>query len=228
MTTVITRLYGDQQSARGVRERLYREGFPRHSMSLITLASGDTADDLRRKLDVALVPEEAANVYAARISEGASLVVVRATYKPLNAVRIADETFASSGALPVNLPNESFKIRPPRDHAPRINKEHPRFFTRSPDPDHVGGPLADQFGFRNLSAQRRRDSVIRNPKRIFGEGLMRRRSGSSVISGGTFISRFFWPADVLSKEERKPSVIKGGGHPFSQLLRWPTISWRAD
>ena len=36
MTTVITRAYADEKSAMGVRERLYRQGFPRHQMSLIS------------------------------------------------------------------------------------------------------------------------------------------------------------------------------------------------
>ncbi|MEM9971976.1 MAG: hypothetical protein AAF762_12885 [Pseudomonadota bacterium] len=224
MITVITRLYGDAKSARGVRERLYREGFPRHSMSLISADTDEKQADIQRKLEGALVPEEVSQAYVSRVLEGASLVVVRATYKPLNAVRIAEETFATSGALPTNLPVEKFRIRPPADRAPRVNKEHPRFFTRPPGSDHLGGPLADQFGFRTLSAQQRRDSVMRKPRRIFGEGIMRTRSGTSVISGRFFLSKYFWPAPLLSSDERKRSVIEGGGNPLSRLLGWSTLS----
>lgn len=224
MITVITRLYGDTKSARGVRERLYRVGFPRHSMALISADTDDTESDIQRKLARALVPEEASKAYVSRVLEGASLVVVRATYKPLNAVRVAEETFATSGALPTNLPVEKFRIRPPADHAPRIKKEHPRYFTRPPDGDIVGGPLAGQFGFRTLSAQQRRDSVVRKPRRIFGDGIMRTRSGTSVISGSFFLSKYFWPAPLISRAVRKRSVIEGGGNPLSHLLGWSTLS----
>lgn len=224
MTTVITRLYADRQSARGIQERLYREGFPRHQLSLVTMDEGDTSEQLKRRMERALVPDEAAEAYAARVAEGASLVVVRATYKPLNAVRIANETFASSGALPVNLSSQEFKVQTPKDHAPSILKDHPRFFTRPPTGDHIGGPLSDQFGFRLLAAHKRRDSVLKDGKLFFGDGVIRGRQSHSVLKPGTFISKFFWPMPLLTKRKRRNSVIHGGGHPLSRLLGWPTLT----
>ena len=220
MTTVITRLYGDEQSAKGVRERLYREGFPRHMLSLVT--PGDR--DVHAKIERALVPAEAAATYAARVSEGASLVVARATYKPLNAVRVANEVFETSGAMASGLDEDMFKVPTPIDKSPSIIKDHPRFFTMPPNRDHVGGPLSDQFGFRLVSAQKRRDSVLHDGKLFFGDGIMRNRKSNSVFRNGGFMSKYFWPMPMLSRKRRGLSVIPGGGQPFSRLLGWPTIS----
>ena len=220
-TTVITRLYGDAQSARGVRERLYREGFPSHTLSLVTAAAGDTADTIKLKMERALVPSEAAETYAIRVAEGGGLVVVRATYKPLNAVRIATETFETSGALPTNLPSQAFRIKTPKDHAPSILKDHPRFLTISPEEDLVRGFISERQGFRMLSAPRTRDSVIRGGKLFFGDGVVRKPRKLSTRRSGP-MSAMFWPMPLISRKERKSSVIKGGGNTFSRWLGWPT------
>jgi hypothetical protein len=220
MTTVISRLYADPQSARGIMERLYRQGFPRHAMSAIHPGDGD----LRARIERALVPADAAETYANRVREGATLVVVRADYRPLNAVRLANETFETSGAIRSGLGEESFRVQTPPDHAPSILKDHPRFFTMPPSDDHIGGPLSDQFGFRLLSSNRRRDSVLPDGKRFFGDGIIRNRKANSAFHGGGFMSKYFWPMPLITRKRRSNSVIRGGGHPFSRLLGWPTIS----
>lgn len=223
MTTVITRLYADRDSARGIMERLYRQGFPRHAMSVIGPGDGDHSA-LMRRMERAMVPDHAAEAYANRVAEGANLVVVRAGYKPLNAVRIADETFETSGALPAGMEEQSFSVQTPPDHAKSILKDHPRFLTMPPSGEHIGGPLSDQLGFRLISAQRRRDSVMHDGKRFFGDGIIRSKRKSSVLRNGGFMSKFFWPMPLVSRKRRGLSVIRGGGHPFSRLLGWPTIS----
>ena len=224
MTTVITRAYADEKSAMGIRERLYRQGFPRHQMSLISARENEGTHAIEERMRRALVPEDAARVYAQRVVEGASLVVVRATYKPLNAVRLANETFESSGAMDVGIYEQQFKVPTPKDHAPSVLKDHPRFFTMPPRGDHVGGPLSDQLGFRLLSAQGVRDSVIHGGKIFMGDGIIRNRKANSVFPGGGHMSRLFWPMPLLSKRKRGLSVTRNGGHPFSRLLGWPTIS----
>ena len=89
MITVITRLYPDEASARGIVGRLYRAGFPSNAVSMVGGGDGDA----ERKLSNALIPEDAVGPLAKKIKGGNSAVIVRATYKPLNAVRIATETF---------------------------------------------------------------------------------------------------------------------------------------
>lgn len=223
MITVITRLYGDEQSGRGIRERLYRQGFPRHVLTLITPADADGKAALQARMERALVPEDAAKVYAAHVAKGASLVVVRATYKPLNAVRIAKETFRTSGALDPGIEEEAFRVNSPPDHAPSILKDHPLFLTLPPDPDRDARPVSERLGVRLLSHPKRRDSVMRKPKRFFGEGIIRDRDSRSVLAPGTFVSKKFWPMPLLSDRKPHRSVIPGGGQPFSRLFGWPTV-----
>jgi hypothetical protein len=224
MTTVITRLYRDEASALGVRGRLSRAGFPRHALSLFSGEQGLSAGELQAKMERALVPSDAAKTYAARVADGASLVVVRATYKPLNAVRIANETFESSGALSSGLQTESFKVKTPPDHAPSILKDHPRFLTMAPGAVQSVPLVSEQLGLPLLSHPKRRDSVIHGGKLFFGDGIIRKKRSSSVLPEGSFMSRYFWPMPLISRRERGLSVIRGGGHPFSRMLGWPTLS----
>lgn len=220
MTTVITRLYSNDSAARGIRDRLFRQGFPTYVVSLVTARAGDTDDAVRARIEQALVPGEAASAYATRVAEGAALVVVRATYKPLNAVRLAKETFDSSGALPVNLPSQSFKVRTPRDHAPSVMKDHPRFLTPAPGQDGLTSTLSERLGLRLLSPQKRRDSVIHGTKLIFGDGVSRKQRKLSVMAARP-MSRLFWPMPLLSKTKRKSSVMRPGPV-LSRWLGWPT------
>ncbi len=223
MTTVITRAYADEQSAKGIYERLYRQGFPRHQMSLIS-ANGEAAGAIADRMKRAMVPDEVAGTYAERVAGGASLVVVRATYKPLNAVRIANDTFQTSGALDVGIHEQQFKMPTPIDPAPSVLKDHPRFFTTAPRSGHQGGPVTENLGMRMVSQHKTRNSAISGGKMMMGGKVKQGRNANSAISGGKYMSRAFWPGPLLSKRKRGLSVTQNGGHPFSRLLGWPTIS----
>ncbi len=219
MITVITRLYRDEASARGVVGRLYRTGFPKNAITLVSKSDGDVEGRIAR----ALVPEHVAEALAAKVEDGNSAVIVRATYKPLNAVRIANETFETSGAVSSGLEAESFRVKAPKDHAPSILKDHPRFLTL--DGSVRGGPtLSEQLGLRRLSPHRRRDSVINGGRLFFGDGVLRGRQAKASLKTGKFMSKAFWPMPLLSKKKEGLSVLPGGGHPFSRLMGWPTIS----
>ncbi len=221
MTTVLSRLYQTEHAARGMRDRLMRAGFPGYVLSLVAARDGDTDAAIKARMVQALVPEDAAEAYAARVAEGASLVVVRATYKPLNAVRIATEAFDSSGALPVNLPSQSFKVPTPRDHAPSVLKDHPRFLTIAPGQGGGAFLLSDRLGLRLLSPQKRRDSVLKDAPRFFGRAILRKKRKLSTMQPRP-MSRVFWPMPLLIHTSRKRSVVPGGGTVFSRWLGWPT------
>ncbi|MEM9426282.1 MAG: hypothetical protein AAGA06_06230 [Pseudomonadota bacterium] len=223
-TNVIGRLYKDEGSARGMRDRLYRAGFARHTLSLVTPQDAEGVDGLQAKIEEAWVPAGPAKHYAAKLAEGACLVVVRATYKPLNAVRIATQAFETSGAIPSGLNTDHFPINTPPDPTPSILKDHPRFLTMPPSPDDDRRLVSERLGFSTLSPPKRRDSVMSTPKRFFGEGISRKARKTSTLPSGTFMSQKFWPQPLLSKRKRSLSVIPGGGHPFSRLLGWPTTS----
>lgn len=219
-TTVLTRAYKDLASAKGMRNRLYRAGFPAHTLSVFSSEDG-TGEMLLSKMERGLVPHDAAKAYAAHIENGASVVVVRATYKPLNAVRIATAAFESSGALNSGLASERFKVKTPPDHAPHILKDHPRFFTLMPEDQMPMTPVSALFGWPTLAKPNARDSVQRPPKRYFGEGILRRERKRST-SRSEHLSKLFWPMPLLSTRKRGLSVIPGGGQPFSRLFGWST------
>lgn len=222
-TTVISRAYADERSAIGIQGRLYRQGFPRHQITVVS-PNGETTQKVTERLTRALMPEDAAKTYAARIADGASVVIVRATYKPLGAVRIANETFATSGALDIDLDEEQFRVPTPKDHAPSILKDHPLFLTMRPRGDVERGTMSEQFGLRLLSARKTRHSVISGGKLMLGGRVKTGRVATSAKRGGGYMSRAFWPMPLLSKKKRGLSVTRDGGHPLSRLLGWPTTS----
>ena len=225
MTTLLTRLYANETVAHDAMDRLFRAGFPRHVMRVIAARANEGRDGAMARIARSRVPERAASVYAEGVASGNALLVVAATYKPLGARKIGVKVLEGTDDLPTNLEQQDFKVATERDHAPRVLKDHPRFLTPSPDPDHVGGPLSDQFGFSMVSAMRRRTSATEGGGHILPFGnLMTRRSANSAMKGGGFMSRAFWPMKLITNKPRRSSVIRGGGTPFSRLFGLRTTS----
>ncbi len=224
MTHLLTRLYADEKTANAVQDRLLLAGFPRHTMRVFTLRDGEDRDGAMRRISAVRVPERAASVYAENVAAGNVLLTVTADYKPLGARKIGLKILAASDAMPTNLEEQDFKLAWVKDHAPSIMKDHPRLMTGEP---HYGAPRASfsaQFGFGTLSTKERRNKVGKGgPVLPFGT-LKTGRNANSAMSGGRHMSRMFWPMSLLSKGERRPSVIKGGGTPFSRLFGLRTIS----
>ena len=219
MPTVHTRLYSDVQSAEGIRARLYREGFPAYLLKVIP-----GGGDLKAAQEMMLrwqVPEKTAKSYISKMKTGASLVIVRADYRPLMANQIARETFRTSGALDIGLDQEEFAVKAPLDHAPSILKDHPRFLTQAPKQDAPRELVSERLGYRLLSAPSPRHSV-NDGKRVLGGRVKTDRRANSVLAGAPYMSQKFWPMRLLSDRKPGTSVIEGGGHPFSRLLGWPT------
>lgn len=227
MTTLLTRLYADERTANGVRESLYRAGFPRHVMRVISQRSGEDHESLSKRIAGARVPDRAASVYTESVVSGDVLLVVEAGFKPLGARKIGLQVLSETDSLPTNLESQDFTVAKIRDHAPRVMKDHPRFLTASPDPDHIGGPLSDQFGFSMVSATRKRTSAMSGGKQMFPfSSLMPKRKANSAIRGGRFYSRMFWPMKLVTNKPRRRSAMAGGGTPFSRLLGMSTTSSR--
>ncbi|MEM6386316.1 MAG: hypothetical protein AAF718_08790 [Pseudomonadota bacterium] len=223
-TTVIARLYRDAGSAQGIFGRLYRLGFPRHMIAIVTPEDAADMAGLQIKIEQALVPSEAAAHYAARVAEGQSLVVVQATYKPLNAVRRATETFETSGAVPSGLAEDRFYVSLPLDPTPSILKDHPRFLTPAPGQANGAGLFSERFGLRLLSPRKRRDSAIMGGRTFFGKPLIVKKERRSILPPNSYMSRYFWPTPLLSNKPRRPSILPDGGTPLSRLLGWSTTS----
>ena len=225
MTTLLTRLYKDESTANNVREQLFIAGFPRHTMRIISLRDGDSRNSLSARIQAARVPKRAASSYAENVTEGHVLLVVAATYKPLGARKIGLKILSGTETVESKLKTQDFSVPTIPDHAPSVMKDHPRFLTPSPDPDHVGGRFSDQFGFKLLSASRPRNSATRGGGHIMPFKKLRTgRRANSAMRGGSYISRIFWPMKLVTNNRRGMSVLRGGGHPLSRLLGLPTVS----
>lgn len=230
MTTVITRLYANESTARGVEDRLRWEGFPRSAIQVISAAPDQARDALAAKIIRARVAESTAPAYADKLGEGMALLVVRATYKPLGAVRIAKEVLERSNAIDAGIQPDEIYVKDGPDHAPSVLKDHPHFLTLPVLEDDIPrGPISAQFGFRLLSKRPRRLKVMRSGRRMSRMFwpmplVTKNRKARSAMSGTRRMSRAFWPGPLITSKPRRRSVIRGGGHPFSRLMGWRTIS----
>jgi hypothetical protein len=227
MTTIITRLFEDENTARYVAERVLFIGVPSRAISVISKDSAPDAKALKSKLAGAKVHEGAIDAYAKHIAKGNALVVVRATYKPLTAATKVRDLMKKRETIDVaNVVNDYYVADGPQK-TPSILNEHPLFLTvRMDRSGYEGGPVTRGLGIRLLSERKERSSAKR------GGGFMSRAfwpmplltskpRKSSVIKGGRPMSRSFWPMALLSSNKRSNSVIKGGDLPLSRSLGWP-------
>ena len=231
MTTVITRLFASEKTARSVTNRLHRERFSSRSYSVITEGDADSSAALVDRLERAQVDPAAAAAYAKHLTGDAALLLISVTYKPLGAAQIARGILAEYETIDVGTVPEDIYMPDGPEPAQSVLKEHPRFLTLTPDPDDPPrGPVTSGF-MKLLSPHRTKRSVIsgeRRMSRMFWPKplVSHKRSATSAISGGAHMSRKFWPQDLLSRKPRRNSVIRGGSLPFARLFGWPSISQR--
>ncbi|MBW4710219.1 hypothetical protein KX928_20725 [Roseobacter sp. YSTF-M11] len=230
MTTVITRLFEDEETARYVAEKIVFLGVPGRAVSVITKDSAADADALKSKMTRAQVHESAIDTYAKHVQQGKALVAVRATYKPLMAATKVRESMAKRDTVDVGDVVDDYYMADGPEPTPSVLKEHPHFLTvRIDKTGYEGAPISRGLGIRLLSARKKRDSAIRGggfKSRVFWPMplLSTKPRKSSVISGGRFVSQSFWPMPLLSRKPRSNSVIRGGDLPLSRALGWPPVS----
>jgi hypothetical protein len=230
MTTVITRLYDSEETAGATARRLNREGLPRHALQVIT-AKGLSREQIAERIRRASVHESAVPAYAEHVSAGDALLVVRATYKPLGAARIARDVTAKTKTRSVGNVVDDHYLPDGPDHAPSVLKDHPHMLSLDLDfGEYKGGPVSAEFGIPLLTRGHRS-----RPLRVSRGGghmskwfwpmplITRKRKADSAISGGRYMSKLFWPMPLLSRKERTRSVIRDGALPFSRALGLPTI-----
>ncbi|WP_187430971.1 hypothetical protein ROLI_021930 [Roseobacter fucihabitans] len=230
MTTVITRLFKDEASARDAAKKIMDRGVPRRACSVIASQEGEGAKDLKARLTSAKVNEAAVDPYAKHIDKGLAAVVVRATYIPLTAATIVRGMMAGFDTVGAGDVVDDYYMPDGPERTPSILLEHPRFLTVSPKrTEYEGGPITSGFGMRLLSVRRKRKSAISGggfkSRAFWPMPLLSTKSRKrSVISGGRHMSKSFWPMPLLSASKRSNSVIKGGDLPFSRALGWPAVS----
>lgn len=229
MTTVMTRLYADEETARRIERRLYLQGFPRRATEVIAKREGQGASALADRMTTAHVPEAAAGTYAEKVATGKALLVVRATYKPLGAPRIARETLADSPVVKSGLDEEEFYVDTGPERSPSILTDHPHFLTFPREeaemrPDLISASL----GIPLISRKGPKSTVYKGGRlmsKMFWPMPMviRKKSADSVIHGGRHVSKLFWPMPLVTDKPRRNSVIRGGDLPFSRVFALPTI-----
>lgn len=229
MATIISRLYGSEKAARALAKRLVWEGVPRRDVDVIVRQEGEAADALAARIRRLAVQDTAAARYAAGVADGATLVVVRATYKPLGAAKVARRMMDAAGPADVGLASEERKVAdvPSRSEGLSVLTGHPKILSLDlhPGEPRHGGTVTGALGFRTIGRRRdRRSSVIHGGAHMTPFRVTHGRSGrSSVYHGGRYMSRWFWPMPLVSTRERSRSVIQGPGEVFSRALGWSTL-----
>lgn len=222
MTTVITRLFTDETTARSAVDRLNFRGVPRRQCDVF-VAGVDAP-----KLEKAMVNADASATYLAALKSGQALVVVRTTYRPLGAARLTREILADRGAIETGgITEDYFVPGATYKHKTSILLDHPRILS-SPHEIKLRGPITPSFGMGLLKPHRTKRSVMsggRYMSRAFWPTklISQKARKPSVIHGGRYMSKAFWPRPLISNKPRRKSVIPGGGHPLSRLFGWRTV-----
>lgn len=230
MTTIITRLYSDEATARAVQGELTAAGFPESRTDVI----GEGAD-ARSAMVAAQVPADSAATYADAMAPGNALIVVRAPVVPFGIARKAMGIVDAHGPLDAGVANENVYLREDggtgtdsgatsRMVAKNVNTDHPLYLTPKPDSGSWRkGTITDKYGFKLLSPHRETRSVMPDApfmsQKFWPAPLLSKTERKpSVLPGAPFMSTKFWPAPLLSKGERQLSVSRGKRFPFSETL----------
>lgn len=229
MTTIITRLYEDEKTAKSVVKKLHDAGFPDTLVDMIGKSAGAPAQMADAQLSA-----KAASAYGKAMKDGNALVVVRASLTPFGAAARAMMIVDDAPSIDAGVENQNEYITQEfsTEYEKSVMTDHPLFLTRPRHPDASRpGTVSGTLGFGMLSPQRHRTSAIAGGKHMSRSFwpmplLKSRRSKNSIISGGRVISRAFWPAPLLSTKPRTPSVRQGGGTPFSEIFGLPLLSRR--
>ena len=223
MTTVISRLFPDAETARGAVDRLIGKGVPRRQCSVFGAGTDGAA------LEAAMVHPDATSAYTSAIQSGQTLVVVRTTYKPLGAARLTRALLAERGGVETPRITEDHFVTGAgaRTRNSSILEDHPLLMT-SPYEMEVRGPITGKVGMDMLRPHKAKRSAMsggRYMSRAFWPGKLisqKHRSGS-VIRGGRYMSKMFWPRPLLKSKPRRKSVMPGGGMVFGKFFGVPSI-----
>lgn len=195
MTTIITRLYPDAETAGAVVQALLAGGLGNDTIDVITGQEG-AAERMR----AARVAPATAEAYARAMTGGQALLVVRAPFAPMGTARKAINTVNRTAAIDAGVEEQDRYIReePDMTRANRVMKDHP-FFMSNPHSRLSHG-------------------------RVFGRGLSPDRPRTSAISGGAYMSTKFWPMKLVSTGRTARSAMTGDWKFSSMLGLSTTIS----
>ena len=199
MTTIITRLYADAATARGVVSALMAAG---HDQANIDVIGKDGAGALADRLRAARVSPAAAGAYGDAVAAGRALLVMRAPFAPMGAARNAMKIVDKTTSIKVGVANENEYLR----EVPRLDHRNSvlpgtTFFMSNPHRHASHGHI---FGAKLLSAH---------------------KTSRSAIAGGAHMSTKFWPMRLLSARKERHSAMHGTWQ-LSRLFGLPMLFGR--
>lgn len=184
MTTIVTRLFRDAETAHGVAAALRGVGVPAGDIEVLAGADATAA-----RMEAARVNPASAAAYAARCAEGPALVVVRAGFQPIGCAAKAMQLMDSRQPVPSGVANENEYIResPRSELFARLSilADHALMFGR--DGGRTRGTMSEAFRIPILSNR------VPNP---------------GLVSG--FMSTRIVPMALLSQRKNIASAIPGG------------------
>ncbi|MGL5011861.1 MAG: hypothetical protein ACRC6I_18470 [Paracoccaceae bacterium] len=197
MTTIITRLYADTATARGVVSALLAKG---HDQDTIDVISKDGVGTVAERMHAASVNATAAAAYGEAMTGGRALVVVRAPFSPIGTALNAKKVMDRTASIKVGVDESEYvRIAPNPAFQSSVQEDHPYYMSNPNRPMSHG----HVFGMRQLSAHKER---------------------RSAIAGGAYISTKFWPMKLLSAQKERRSAISGDWYFSKFLLGLPTIT----
>ncbi len=202
MTTIITRLYPDIAAAQAAVHELMGRG---HSDDYLNIISRDGDGSVADRMRAARVNARSAAAYAPHVASGAALVVVQAPFNPMGAARHAMRVLDRHPSLNAGVENENEYIReePRMETRGSILHDHPLFMSHDMAA-RDRGTVSSAFGLRTLSP---------------------RKTKTSAMSGGGFMSTKLLPFPLLSRSKEKTSAIRGDWT-LSGMLGIPMIARR--
>ncbi|MFP7672752.1 PucR family transcriptional regulator [Marivita sp. S0852] len=139
MTTVITRYFETADQADAVKKELVYN----HRFAPAIVSTYTDPDGLVATLTKERVVEDTAKAYAAKLSKGGSVLLVRAGYKPLGVARTTREVAARLGAVDLGDLNEANFYKDERKRSLSVLTEHPYILSRPKDKSKPTVHMAD-------------------------------------------------------------------------------------
>ncbi len=194
MTTIITRLYPDLATAKGVVAALEANGHASSTIDIIT-SDGSAAE----RMAAARVPASSAAAYAPGIAKGAALVVVQAPFAPMGTARDAMKVVNRTRSIDVGIEDEDFYIR----EQPSIE---------------ISGKVQTGTVFYMSNPHRR----LGHGHILGSNPILPSKERTSAIRGGAYMSKMFWPMKLVTTNRHASSAISGGML-FSKLFGIPLL-----
>ncbi|SOB93218.1 hypothetical protein [Rhodobacter maris] len=232
MTTAITRLYADADTAGDIARQLTREGIKPGAVTVVT-ADGRKRAALVEALKTAGVHESAVAGYAERLAGGAAALVAKVSHKPLGAAKLVRTIAARADAVALENVTEEFtceeKTKMTTDN---IMKDHRHIFLNAPVKAEPAGEFSARFGWPLLQDTPRKKNVYEGDNfmsaSFWPTPLVKDtpRKDNLCPRDAAPKSAAFWKAPLLKDSPRQSNVIPGDFLPFSQTFGFATISRR--